>query len=510
MGTPIPPPIPTTAPPADVQEPQERSQFPDTRIFKGFYAPSRIEADVYDLEIEGRIPPELSGAFYRNSADTQYAPRFADDNYINGDGMIHMVRFDHGHADLRTRYVRTQRFLLERQARKALFGAYRNPYTADPSVRAVDDGNANTSVVWHAGRLLALKEAALPYELDPVTLETKGVFDFDGQIPGRTFTAHPKLDPRTGEMIAFAYNTSGRPDKEIHLYEISAEGKVTRTQSFEVPYSAMVHDWLVTREHFVFVLSPMIADAERMKTEAQYFMWDPERSTHVAVVPREEGVSGIRWFSSDLVMETHTVNAWSSGDTLVADHFVTTSGWYSQFPKTTVGPLREAPSFLHRWTFDLTAGAAHWDDARDTYASEKLVEVPGEMPRVDPRVLMERNRHAWLGAVQPNEPLCEWGPMGPPFNSIVHRDDHTGEQTYWAPGEQAACEEPVFVPKSAEAGEGEGYLLVMVGRRDQNRNDLVVLDALDVAAGPVATVKIPFRLRDGFHGTWVPGTELER
>ena len=503
---------PTTQPTQQVgtQPPPETMQWPDTPKFRGFFAPSRIEADVYDLEVEGRIPPELSGAFYRAAADTQYPPRYASDVYINGDGMIHMVQFENGHADLKTRYVHTKRFELERQARKALFGAYRNPYTDDPSVVGIDDGNANTSIIWHAGKLLALKEAALPYELDPVTLETRGVYDFSGQIPGRTFTAHPKHDPRTGELIAFAYNATGLPDRQIHIYEISASGALRRSQTFEVPYSSMVHDWLVTLDHFVFTISPMVADAERMKTEEQYFVWDPNRGTYVAIIPREEGVSGIRWFRSELLMETHSLNAWTSGDTLVADHFITRSGWFSQFPKTTVGPLPEQPPFLHRWTFDLTGGAPHWADAADTYRSEQLIESPGDMPRVDPRALMERNRHAWVGGMHPDVPKCEVGPMGPPFNSLIHRDDATGEQTFWSPGEHAAPEEPVFVPKSADAGEGEGYLLALVGRRDENRHDLVVLDALDIAAGPIATVKIPFRLRYGFHGTWVPAGELAR
>ncbi|MGW4912745.1 carotenoid oxygenase family protein [Streptomyces sp. NPDC004270] len=496
--------------PVSTQPPPETMQFPDTPKFRGFFAPSRTEADVYDLEVEGRIPPELSGAFYRAAADTQYPPRFANDVYINGDGMIHMVRFENGHADLKTKYVRTKRFELERQARQALFGAYRNPYTDDPSVLSIDDGNANTSIIWHAGKLLALKEAALPYELDPVTLETKGIYDFSGQIPGRTFTAHPKHDPLTGELIAFAYNASGLPDKQIHIYEISASGKVTRSQTFEVPYSSMVHDWLVTRDHFVFTISPMVADPEQLKREAQYFVWDPNQETYVAIIPREQGVSGIRWYRSEQLMETHSLNAWTDGDTLVADHFTTKSGWFSQFPITTVGPLPEKPPFLHRWTFDLTQGAAHWEDAIDTYRSEQLIASPGDMPRVDPRVLMEKNRHAWIGGMHPDVPKCDVGPMGPPFNSLIHRDDHTGETTFWAPGEHAAPEEPVFVPKSADAGEGEGYLLALIGRRDQNRHDLVILDALDIAAGPVATVKIPFRLRYGFHGTWVPDSELRK
>ncbi|WP_234439179.1 carotenoid oxygenase family protein, partial [Streptomyces sp. NRRL B-3229] len=124
------------------------------------------------------------------------------------------------------------------------------------------------------------------------------------------------------------------------IHEIASDGKVTRSQTFEVPYSSMVHDWLVTRDHFVFTISPMIADPEQLKREEQYFVWDPHQGTYVAIIPRDEGVSGIRWFRSEQLMETHSLNAWTDGDTLVADHFTTGSGWFSQFPKTTVGPLR--------------------------------------------------------------------------------------------------------------------------------------------------------------------------
>jgi carotenoid cleavage dioxygenase-like enzyme len=485
--------------------------WPDTNAFRGFFAPSRIEADVFDLEVEGDIPPELDGAFYRAAADTQFAPRRGDDIYINGDGMMTMIRFERGHADLRTRYVRTQRFLLERAARQSLFGAYRNPFTDDPRVQGVDDGNANTSVVWHAGRLLALKEAALPYELDPVTLETRGVYTFDGALRGRTFTAHPKIDPLTGEMIAFSYNSSGRPDRDVNLFVISADGQVKRTETFEAPYSSMMHDWLVTRDYMIFTFSPMISDWERMRDEPQYFVWDPPQGTHVAVIPREGGVAGIRWYTSPLVMETHSFNAWREGDTLVADHFVADSGWFSQFPLSTEGYLREKPPFAQRWRLDLTQGAPHWSDADASYDSKQLFDFPGDMPQVDARARMQRNRHAWMGCMNPAlGPMPPFGPMGPPFNSIVHRDDDTGLQTGYFVGEDAAPEEPVFVPKGPDAAEGEGWLLSLVGRRRENRNDMIILDALDVAAGPVATLKIPFRLRYGFHGTWVPGEDLRR
>ena len=483
--------------------------WPDTNAFRDFFAPSRIEADVFELEVEGDIPPALDGAFYRAAADTQFPPMRSDDIYINGDGMITMVRFEKGHADLKTRYVRTQRFLLEREARQSLFGAYRNPFTDDPRVQGVDDGNANTSVVWHGGRLLALKEAALPYEIDPVTLETRGVFTFDGLLPGRTFTAHPKIDPATGEMIAFSYNSSGRPDPDVNIFRVARDGRLLETQTFRAPYSSMMHDWLVTKDNYVFTFSPMISDWERMREEPQYFVWDPPKGTYVAIIPREEGVAGIRWWNSPLVMETHSLNAYRDGNQLVADHFVADSGWFSQFPLSTEGYLREKPPFAQRWRFDLDQGAPHWEDAFTTYTTERIFDFPGDMPRVDPGALMDRNRHSWMGCMNPAlGPVPPFGPMGPPFNSIVHRDDETGLQTGYFVGEDAAPEEPVFVPKGPDADEGEGWLLSLVGRRRENRNDMIILDALDVAAGPVATIKFPFRIRYGFHGTWVPGHEL--
>jgi carotenoid cleavage dioxygenase-like enzyme len=146
------------------------------------------------------------------------------------------------------------------------------------------------------------------------------------------------------------------------------------------------------------------------------------------------------------------------------------------------GPAaREAP-FAQRWTVDLRQGALHWGDAAAASAYEQLFDFPGDMPRVDPRALMEPTRHSWIGCMNPAlGPMPEFGPMGPPFNSIVHRDDHTGVQSGYFVGEEAAPEEPVFVPRTATTWWFS-----------------------------TRTIKIQFRPRYGFHGTWVPGAEPRR
>jgi carotenoid cleavage dioxygenase-like enzyme len=473
-------------------------RFPDQLIYRGYAAPVRIEADVYDLEYEGVLPDALRGTYYRNSADPRYPPLHGTDIFLNGDGMLHMVRIDEGGADLKTRYVRTPKFLAERKARRALIGQYRNPFTDDPAAASLDRGTANTSVSWHAGRLLALKEDSRPTRIDPDTLDTLGSWDFDGQLTSKTFTAHPKIDPDTGEMFAFGYNTDGEASKVIEVYWISPEGALTRTESFDAPYPSMVHDYSVSKDFLAFTICPMVCDWERVKNGEPFFHWDSRLPTQVAVIPRHEGVSGLRWFTHPTpVMQTHTFNAWDDNGWLHLDHFITGTGWLSQFPDINDPDNHEQPPFAQRWSFDLTGDRTDYDVA-------PIFKQFGEMPLVDPRFAMQRTRHFFFGTFNPAlGPMLEWGPKGPPFTCIGHFDEHTQELSFWYAGPDSAPEEPCFVPKSPDAAEGDGWLLTVVGRRAENRTDLVVLDALDLAAGPVAVIRMPCRLHEGFHGIWV-------
>lgn len=503
------PPILVAPPDASDQTPQGL-RFPDLLVYRGYSAPARMEADVHDLEVVGRIPPELNGAYYRNSADPCYPPLLGTDIFLNGDGMVHSVRFENGHADLKTRYVRTQKFVRERQARRALFGAYRNPYTDRPEVAGVDNSTANTSMLWHHGKLYALKESGRPYELDPATLETLGERDFNGRLPGKTFTAHPKIDPQTGECIAFAYNTGGQASREIDLYTISPHGEIVRSETFEAPYCSMVHDFLVSRHHIAFVICPMVCDWERVKKGEPYWHWDSHRQTHIAIIPRSAGVQGIRWYTCPVVaMQTHSFNAWEEtaggATTLHLDHFVTGSGWLSQFPDLHDPTAREKPPFGERWSFDLAS-------PEDRFRITRLINHIGEMPAIDPRYAMQRTRHYWFGTHNPSlGPALQHGPKGPPFTCLGHFDEATGRLGFWYAGPDAAPEEPCFVPRTLHphAGEeGDGWLLSMVGRRAENRTDLVILEARHLERGPVAVVRFPCRVHEGFHGLWIGAQAL--
>lgn len=478
-------------------------QFPDTLVFKGHAAPVRIEADVYDLEVQGQIPDGLRGVYYRNSADHQYPPRLGNDLFINGDGMVHMVRIEDGHADLKTRYVRTQRFKAERAARRSLFGAYRNPFTDDPSVRGMDRGTANTSIAWHHGKLFALKEDSRPIQLDPLTLETLGSYDFNGALMSKTFTAHPKRDPVTGELIAFAYNVRGRSDCGVEVYTISPAGQIVRRESFEAPYPSMVHDFHVSRDYIAFTICPMVSDWARVERGEPYFHWDSRRSTHVGIFPRGAGVSAMRWYRCpEPVLQTHTFNAWDEGTVLHLDHFVTSSGWLSQFPDLHDPDAKERPPAAQRWSFDLSLPG-------ESFAVRPLFAQIGEMPVIDPRFAMRRARHFYFGTSHPSlGPMLERGPKGPPFTCLGHFDEAEGRLDLYYAGPDSSPEEPCFVPKDSDSAEGDGWLLCVVGRRAEHRSDLVILDSRRLSDGPVATIRFPCRVHEGFHGTWVPAGEL--
>ena len=197
------------------------ADFSLTHPLSGFFAPTRFEAEVTDCIVVGEIPKTLDGAFYRMHGDWIYAPRFKDEASLSADGYISMFRFADGSVDYRGRYVRTDRYKTQIAARRQLYGYYRNPHTDDAEVRDVDNPGrrtaANTTPVILAGKLYATKEEGLPYEIDPNSLETLGETDFDGEWKSQTFTAHPKLDPATGETFAFGYEATGLASTDIYL-----------------------------------------------------------------------------------------------------------------------------------------------------------------------------------------------------------------------------------------------------------------------------------------------------
>ncbi|HTW37703.1 MAG TPA: carotenoid oxygenase family protein [Steroidobacteraceae bacterium] len=479
--------------------------FPRTPTFTGFNAPQRIEAEVFDLEVEGTLPDALEGTFYRCGPDPCFPPRLGDDININGDGMVMLFRFANGHVDFRSRYVRTEKFRLERAARRALFGAYRNPYTDDARVGGRDRTTANTNVVYHARRLFALKEDGLPHELDPDTLETRGRFDYGGRMQSLTATAHPKIDPETGAMISHGYEARGLATREIALQVISPRGELEREEFFRAPYVSMLHDWAVTSRHLVFPLMPTTADAERMRRGGPHWLFEPGLDAEIGIMPRAGDTADLRWFRAPACGLGHIVNAFSDGERVYVDLFVSERNQFPFIANSDGSPFDREKSTprLTRWTFDLARPGAQFESA--TLYRDFL-----EMPAIDARYAMHPYRHAFCTMIDRARPLDAAGTLGVGWNTLAHLDLARGTMERYYVGAHTTCQEPCFAPRAPDAPEGEGFILSQLTRFDGYlRTEIVVLDAQRIEEGPLARVKVPFRLRAAVHGNWVARSALD-
>ncbi len=406
---------------------------------------------------------------------------------------------------MRRRWVQTERFIAERAAGRGLTGRYRNRYTDDLSLRGRCRSSANTNVVVHNGVLLALKEDSLPYALNPHTLDTVGRWDFGGQLADAPFTAHPKFDPVSGTMIAFGYQAKGDATRDIVVYEFDRTGRKLWEAWIEAPFAGMIHDCGVTQNYIIFPLIPLTTDLAILKDGGPHFQWQPGMDQYYGVMPRGGEARDVRWFRAPNGFQGHTVNAFDDGGLIHIDLPVADDNVFPFFPNLAdpkpFGPLTVA---MTRWTIDPAAGTDRLEPAI-------LSPLCGEFPRIDPRYETLPYRHTILIGRDPDRPY-DAERLGPPntffFNTINHLDVATGRHSAWFADDTSTFQEPVFVPRRADAAEGDGYALVLVNRLAEGVTDLVVLDALHLADGPIATIRLPIRHRMGLHGNWAPSSQL--
>ena len=471
------------------------AKFPDSPSFTGPFTPVRVECDVADLDVEGDIPADLDGAFYRVQPDPAHPPLLGDDIAFNGDGMISMFRFKGGKVDLKQRYCQTDKYKLERDAGRALFGAYRNPLGDEPSVKGRYRGTANTNAYFFGGYLFGLKEDSPPVAMDANTLETFGYHDFDGQITGPTFTAHPKIDPHTGNMCCFGYASKGLLTRDMVYWEITPEGKKIREVWFEAPYYAMMHDFGVTQDYALFHVVPSTSSWERLEAGLPHFGFDTTMPVHMLVLPRTGDAKDIKTFTAPNLFASHVMNAFNEGTRIYFDTPEAKNNMFPFFPDIHGAPYNpvEAASHLTRWTIDMDSNSGEFE------SRTRLCEFVGEFPRIDERYATEPYRHGWMLGMG----------MGPGSrSSIGHVDVATGKYKVWQAGANRSLQEPCFIPKSKDAPEGEGYIVQLQPHTDDGASDLLLFDAQHVDEGPMATIHIPLRMRFGLHGNWVPGEEL--
>ncbi len=425
--------------------------------------------------------------FYRIGPNPQFPPR-GNYNPLNGDGMVHAFHLHDGAVSYRNRWVRTEQWRLENRAGRALFGTSGIPTDSDSSVAGMrTDGVANTNLVWHANKLLALEEGHGPIEIDPVSLETIGRWSFDNKL-GRNMTAHPKIDRDSGEMVFFANFPTGRVNGDIEFYFANASGELVRSQMIKGPFAALVHDFAVTRDFIVIPMCPVTVSIKRAMAGAPLIAWEPDLGTQVGIMPRNGGVEDVRWFSGPSCMAWHQMNAFNEHDRIVVD---VCQQDVPLFPLADGSPTdpRHATQYLTRWEFD-------WAGISSRFAVERLSDERCEYPRIDERRIGLSYRHGYVACIG-----------GPGSDDIFHRgighfDQATKQMRVYAAGPRCAVAEPVFVPRNRDARDGDGYLLTNIFDEDRNASHLAIFDAEEIERGPIARAHLDHRVPVGFHGLW--------
>jgi carotenoid cleavage dioxygenase-like enzyme len=442
-------------------------QPPESPWLTGAVAPVFSERTVRDLEVTGKIPEELLGRFVKIGPNPVHPPTTKKYRAFISDGMVHGVRLRDGKAEwYRNRWVRSRR------VSRALGEAT----VPGPRHHIVDQ--VNTHVIGHADMTLALIEAGCtPAELS-FELDTLRYTDFDGTLPAG-FSAHPKLDPRTGELHAVAYRPFRR---HVQYIVLSPDAKVTKVVPIRVPATPIMHDMALTPNYVIlFDLPARFSSPLRIMRGAVYG-WDENYPARFGVLPRDGGSADIRWFEIDPCFILHTVNAHEEGSRIVVEGMR-----YARVMDETLNESQRPKSHLWRWSIDLATGAVQ---------DEQLDDVYEEFPRINDNLSTLDNRFAYTAGLEE--------PPGVDTNSLIKRNLATGETELrkYAPGEVPS--EPVFVPRPGGTMEDDGWVLTYVTDMRSGTTDFVIFDAHGLTSDPVAVVHLPVRVPTAFHGSWIP------
>jgi carotenoid cleavage dioxygenase len=488
----------------------------DAFDLSGSDLPCRVEGEVGDMAVCGDIPTEIDGTFYRVMVDP-FMPPDPGNVPLDGDGNISAFRFHDGRVDMKMRYIETERYRLERKARKALFGLYRNPFTHHPCVRGAIDSTANTNLIYWAGYLLALKEVALPYAVDPDTLSTIKYDPFESQVRSKTFTAHPKADPFTNELVVFGYEATGLASLDVVTYTLNSNGKKVEEEWLKSPWSSFIHDCALTVNWLVLVMWPFEASLDRMQAGGHHWAWNYSRPAAFIVVPRRRQTKRpFNWAPGEKCrvyqwrncMPIHTAGAWEveedDGDIRIClESSRVLDNAFPFFPSDDGRtPSADAKSDFVRWELDLTApsGSSIPDP-------QVILDLACEFPRIDERFLTKQYNIVFLDVMMP-----ETDPKGQSIfqnlNGLAMHNHRSGETSFFYAGDNCSVQEPVFIPRNKDAPEGDGWVLAMVERKAINRCDIVVIDTTQFDK-PVAVVQLPFHVKAQVHGNWVDSVRRE-
>jgi len=453
----------------DVEEPAAPTA--GNPYLQGNFAPVRRELTVErDLPVDGAIPPALEGLLVRNGPNPAGTPDPLRYHWFNGDGMVHAVELQSGRAvSYRNRWVRTRKLATE-------LGSTPPRGPIEPV-----DGPANTHVIEHAGKILALVETGFPHRLD-ARLETLCVEDFDGALTS-PMTAHPHTDPDSGGLAFFGYDVFGPPYLRYH--ELDRAGALVHSTDVAVPRASMQHDFGVTASRVVFLDLPVIFDFDLARRDTSVpFRWEPGVGARVGVLPRGADGSGVEWTAIDPCYVFHVMNAYDDGAAVVLD----VCRYERAFDTPEGGLLGSTLPSLQRWRLTPDRHGVEVSQVDD-----RLVEFP----RIDETLAGRPYRYGYCAQMARREGMDE-------YVGLIRYDmvrDATMEHRF---ADHQAPSEPIFVRAPDGRADDEGWVITVVYDATRDASDIVIIDASSFSREPDATIHLPARVPFGFHGSFVP------
>ena len=447
------------------------SKLDDKRnpFLEGNLAPVRDEVTITDLKVTGTLPHELDGRYLRNGPNPIGDVDPAKYHWFVGHGMVHGIRLRDGKAEwYRNRFVRNP------EVSRALGEEVRpSDWPADHPTFA-----ANTNVIGHAGKTFAIVEAGSPPVEMSYDLDTIKVSNLDGTLP-YAFSAHPKKDPRTGELHVMTY-WWGWGNKVQYLV-VDTAGRVRKSVDIDVQGGPMIHDIAFTEKYVLVFDLPCVfnLDAAMAGSQLPYF-WDHNYDARIGFLPREGTPADVKWVSIDPCYIFHPMNAFDDGDNVVLD----AARHPKMFDRERRGPSEGDPT-LDRWRLNPLTGKV---------STDRVSDRPQEFPRINESLIGLPYRYGYSAGI------------GKQFaqDTLIKVDHHTGSVTARNDQPRFGYGEPVFVPRHHAAREDDGYVMALRHDTSSDTSDLAVFDADALDADPIAVVHLPVRVPNGFHGNWVP------
>jgi len=451
----------------------------------GNFAPVSEERDAQDMEVEGEIPKDLRGNFLRVGPNPVHIFDESAYHTFDGDGMIHAVEFKRGSARYRNRFVQTQGFKLEQEKGDWVYKGMNS--MLDPTPSRVPEGApksknlANTAFVYHNETLYALHEPSQPTVIRLPKLNTEGPTDFDGRLT-HPFTAHPKVDVRSGEMMTFGYSFQS---PFVTYSVISAAGDLIHSTPITIPKPVFMHDFAVTEKYSLFLDFPITLDIERAIAGGPALGFEPEHGSRIGIIPRFGEDADVQWFDVAVGSVVHTANAWDDGDEVILQASRSKTSDIASAGLDAAN-LHDTQGQLYEWRLNLKTGAVK---------ERALSSIYCDFTRINDEYACHKNRYVYAAVFNEDRPFS--------FDGIVKFDNETQKTITFFYGNKRFGGEAVFAPKIGAKSEDDGYLICFVQDEIAKQSECLIIDAQHLSAGPIAKILIPFRVPYGFHAAWI-------